>query len=472
MTWQTIKPWLGTLARLVLGVVWIWAALSKLKSPLTFVQAVRAYDATPEWLSKGIGYGVPVLELALGLLLVVGVAVRLSAAVSAFLLLVFLIGLVQAAARGLQLACGCFGGGGATQGPTTYTLDILRDVGLLVLAAYLIVWPLTRVSVEEFLQRNDYVQPPSAKRMRTEQGRRKYYQQVALARSHARSRARYMNGLTAGVVALIAVIGIGVQAGRAKIEINIPAKNAPVATGVVYGKKAAATVDVYEDFGCPNCLHFEQQSHAKLDRQVKANLVQLRFHPIAILDGDSPNQYSTRAANAALCASDVSVDQFVAYHNLLYGTYKGKQVQPPEGKAGYTDSQFVILAEAAKFSTTQVSTFQQCLSDKTYVPVVQAITDAASKKGINSTPTVLVNGKKLADYDTATVQKAIEAADAKGPAPSPSPTPKSPAPSSGSSSAASSGASPRSSSAAVSPTRSGASSKSGALSSGASSSAG
>ena len=80
--------------------------------PRTFVQAVRAYDATPEWLSKAIGYGMPVLELCLGVLLIVGIMVRIAAAVSALLLLVFLIGIIQAAARGIQLECGCFGGGG------------------------------------------------------------------------------------------------------------------------------------------------------------------------------------------------------------------------------------------------------------------------------------------------------------------------------------------------------------------------
>src|SRR5205814_845409 len=97
---------------------------------------VRAFDVTPEWLSKAIGYGLPVLELAIGILLVVGVTVRVSAAVSAFLLLVFLVGLVQAAARDIQLECGCFGGGGSTDAGTSYTLDILRDVGLLIVAAY------------------------------------------------------------------------------------------------------------------------------------------------------------------------------------------------------------------------------------------------------------------------------------------------------------------------------------------------
>ncbi len=44
---------------------------------------MRAYDATPEWLSKAIGYGLPVLELSLGVLLILGIAVRMAAIVSA-----------------------------------------------------------------------------------------------------------------------------------------------------------------------------------------------------------------------------------------------------------------------------------------------------------------------------------------------------------------------------------------------------
>ena len=49
--------------------------------------------------------------------------------------------MIQAAARGIQLECGCFGGGGLTDdGNTNYTWDILRDLGLLVLAAFLVVW--------------------------------------------------------------------------------------------------------------------------------------------------------------------------------------------------------------------------------------------------------------------------------------------------------------------------------------------
>ena len=54
MNWNSARPWLGTVTRLVLGVVWLWASWSKLHDPRGFVQVIRAYDATPEWLSLSL----------------------------------------------------------------------------------------------------------------------------------------------------------------------------------------------------------------------------------------------------------------------------------------------------------------------------------------------------------------------------------------------------------------------------------
>jgi protein-disulfide isomerase/uncharacterized membrane protein YphA (DoxX/SURF4 family) len=426
--WQTLRPWLGTVIRLALGVIWIWAAWSKLRSPRTFVQAVRAYDATPEWLSKAIGYGLPVLELCVGILLVVGIAVRMATILSAVLFVVFLIGLVQAAARGLQLECGCFGGGGTTAGSTTYTLDILRDVGLLVLAAYLIVWSFTRLSMDEFLARHDHVEQPSAKRMRSDQGRRKYNAMLEERRKAARSRAVWLNASLGVVVVLIGLIGVGVQSGRAKISGTLTATHASVANGVVFGKKAAATVDVYEDFQCPHCLDFEKAVSKTMDADVRANKAQVRFHTLAFLDSSSSgNRYSSRAANAALCASDISVEDFVAYHNVLYGTVKGKQVQPAEGSNGRTDGNLETYAQQIGIKSGQLSTFDSCVQTEKHKALVAAITDRASTDGVNATPTIKVNGKSIDPTLTAfnaAVAKALET----GPAPNPSKTP-SPSPS-------------------------------------------
>jgi len=235
----------------------------------------------------------------------------------------------------------------------------------------------------------------------------------------------YINLSIGIVVVLVGIIGIGVQSDRAKIAGDITATNATVANGVVYGKKAAATVDVYEDFQCPNCLAFEQSVATTLDKDVKANLAQVRFHPISILDRSSNgNRYSSRAANAAICASDVSVDFFVKYHNYLYGKDKsGAEIQPKEGSNGRTNGQLETYANGLGLTAAQKTTFNSCVGSEQHKPFFEAITEKASERGVTGTPTVYVNNKKLGTNDLATLEAAIAKADANGPAPSPSPTP-------------------------------------------------
>jgi protein-disulfide isomerase len=198
----------------------------------------------------------------------------------------------------------------------------------------------------------------------------------------------------------------------------------------VFGKPAAATVDIYEDFQCPICLQFEQATHTTLDKDVRANLAQARFHMMSFLDSSSSgNRYSSRAANAGICASDLTVDDFIAFHNVLYGKLNGKQVQPAEGSNGRTDADLLKYAAAAGITGSAATTFDTCITSEKHKALVQAITDQASRDGVNGTPTIKVNGKKIT-ATLAGLKKAIAAADAKGPKPDPSktPTPSKPAP--------------------------------------------
>lgn len=413
------RPWLGTAARLVLGIVWLVAGWAKVSDPRGFVQAVRPYDATPEWLSKAIGYGLPVFELAIGVLLVLGLITRAAAIASAALLTVFVIGIVQAAVRGIKLDCGCFGGGGGTTTSTHYIWDILRDVGLLVLAAFLIAWPITRISFDEYLGRNDYVAPPSAKRLRTEQGARKYNALVEARRKDARSRTRYLTGSLAVLIGLICVVGIGVQSSRAKIQGDQTATNATVANGVVIGKPAKATVDFFEDFQCPACNAFEQSGGTDVTAQINSGRIQARYHMMSFLNGSSNGtRYSSRAANAAICASDISVATFAKYHAILYGKDgKGGNIQPAERTSGLTDIQLIDLAKQAGITGDALTTFTTCVQTEQHRAFVDATQDAASKRGIIQTPTVIVNGKQLKTVTKQSVDAAIAAVA--GPAPSP-----------------------------------------------------
>jgi uncharacterized membrane protein YphA (DoxX/SURF4 family) len=151
--WTRARPWVSTVARVLLGAVWIAAGASKVTDLAASVRAVRAYEVLPEWAVPAVGAGLPFLEVALGVLLIVGLGVRLGAVVSAVLFAIFIAGIVSASARGLRIDCGCFGGGGELGAgqQTKYTAEIVRDVGLLGLAA-LVAWlPRGRFSVDGWI---------------------------------------------------------------------------------------------------------------------------------------------------------------------------------------------------------------------------------------------------------------------------------------------------------------------------------
>ncbi len=151
-------PWLGVLARLLLGGVWLLAGALKLADPAVSVRAVRAYDLLPEAIVPTVGRGLPALEICVGLLLVIGLVTRVAAVMSALLLVAFIIGISAAWARGLQIDCGCFGGGGLTTDATSkYPWEIARDVGLLLLSGLLAAFPSTYLSLDRivFPERTD-----------------------------------------------------------------------------------------------------------------------------------------------------------------------------------------------------------------------------------------------------------------------------------------------------------------------------
>ncbi len=142
----------GTLQRLVLAGVLAVAGAQKLPDPAESVRAVRAYRLLPEGAVHAVAYGLPVLEIGLAVLLVVGLATRVAAGLTGVLLVVFLIGVGSAAARGLTIDCGCFGGGGVVaKADTRYTAELVRDA-LLLVAALLLVWrPRTALSLDGYL---------------------------------------------------------------------------------------------------------------------------------------------------------------------------------------------------------------------------------------------------------------------------------------------------------------------------------
>ncbi|MFI7446871.1 MauE/DoxX family redox-associated membrane protein [Nonomuraea sp. NPDC049714] len=143
-------PWVTTVARLVLGGVLIAAGGLKIGNPADSVVAVRAYELLPEQVATAAGYGLPIVEVVVGVLLIVGLMTRVAAVIAALLMFAFVFGIAWAWAHGLRIDCGCFGGGGqlgAGQEPT-YLLDIVRDFGLVLLGAWIVRFPPGRFALD------------------------------------------------------------------------------------------------------------------------------------------------------------------------------------------------------------------------------------------------------------------------------------------------------------------------------------
>jgi len=142
--------WFGLLARLTLGGVLFAAGWLKIFTPAKSQMAVRAYEVLPIVLANFLGLILPWLEIGVGVLLVLGIAVRLSALIGGALMVIFILAISQAGIRGLSIDCGCFGGGGTVEpGKTKYLAEIARDTGLALLALYLIRYPVTRFAFEK-----------------------------------------------------------------------------------------------------------------------------------------------------------------------------------------------------------------------------------------------------------------------------------------------------------------------------------
>ncbi len=110
--WAFVRgPYPTLVSRLVLGFAFVLAGLTKLGLVGALTATIESYELPlPSFLVTAMAYGLPPLELLVGVWLLMGLFTRVSAAVTAALLLVFLVAIGQGWARGIAVDCGCFGG--------------------------------------------------------------------------------------------------------------------------------------------------------------------------------------------------------------------------------------------------------------------------------------------------------------------------------------------------------------------------
>ena len=169
-----------------------------------------------------------------------------------------------------------------------------------------------------------------------------------------------------------------------------------------YGKavEGAPTVELYMDFLCPGCGNLHRQLDADLQKMVDAGQINLDLHFMAFMDRWSTDEYSSRAANAAiyLAEHDSDPNHLISFLEKVYA----EDFQPEEGSAykSVSDAKIkeqMIAAGVSKDVADKAfgRDYQEWLDAiDTYTPKRSELWhQSGSYKGSMTTPTVIINGK-------------------------------------------------------------------------------
>lgn len=214
-------------------------------------------------------------------------------------------------------------------------------------------------------------------------------------------------GVAVVLVGLIAAIGIGIAVKNAKkndlgTTPSIAATASQLTNGatatitdngaVRIGKPdAKVTVRVVADLQCPACKGFEAANAQAIKDAVDNGTAIVEYNIISFLDKASTTKYSSRAANAAYCVAEADPSKYLGWLATMY------EQQPAEGSAGLTDDQLIDIAKSVGLPDS----VGQCIKDNSYSTYIEAKTKDVLTGGVQSTPTVFVNGKQVNSQDLA-----------------------------------------------------------------------
>ncbi len=123
---------LNLAARIILGSIFLFAAVSKIADPATFAEEIANYQILPNFAINIAAIIFPWVELVCGIFVITGLRLRATSATLGALTFIFTIAIAIAVAKGLNINCGCH---------TQVTAEkiglqkILENIGLIILSA-------------------------------------------------------------------------------------------------------------------------------------------------------------------------------------------------------------------------------------------------------------------------------------------------------------------------------------------------
>ena len=226
------------------------------------------------------------------------------------------------------------------------------------------------------------------------------------AKGDKRKRLILTVSVTVGIIAVVAgvVSSIIFFSNTSNVAVDnakkVPA-NVTSLGGVLLGKGLVPTTEeqskkgnqivIYQDYQCPVCKLFEDPNTSQIKAWVESGLATVEYHPISFLDGQSLNNYSSRANNAALCVANPQPEKFFNVNAALYAN------QPQENSAGPSDTELKsTLVGSGVVMNDEIKT---CIDQKRYGKYIENRTSEAfsqpavtGKEIPRGTPYVLING--------------------------------------------------------------------------------
>jgi protein-disulfide isomerase len=212
---------------------------------------------------------------------------------------------------------------------------------------------------------------------------------MSKAKNPAGGKDNFTRNLVIAVVVGVALIMLvpTILSKQTDTSAAIPASvSAEDGYGIVFNKELTGVpfIEIYEDFQCPACARFESISGEYIEELITTKKAKVAFHTLSFLGGESQI-----AANAAACSADEG--KFLQLHKTLFAN------QPSENSGAWTSSYFSTLGLGLGISSPE---YDKCISTNKYKGWVNNVADEGAKRNINSTPTILINGKEI-DRETA-----------------------------------------------------------------------
>ncbi len=233
-----------------------------------------------------------------------------------------------------------------------------------------------------------------ARRARTERAR----EQAEERRKAAKRKEQLTRvGIGIGVLALV-VGGYFLVTNLGSDKPDTPPAGATDSYGLLLGEPdAPKKIVVYEDFLCPFCGQLELTVRDQLDAAVEAGEVSVEYRPLGFLE--RIDDYSPESANAFAVVLDESGPEVAKdFHDLLFDNQPSEEGPFPDADG------LVDLAVEAGATEADV---RPGIEDMTFEGWVDAANDAASQEGVNSTPSVFVDGQLVEGQTVAEVAAAM-----------------------------------------------------------------